>query len=331
MSLDNLTKFEIPVEVQEALDRAYTLETDGNLEEALRVCDSILRDAPELAEVHNLRGIILEQTGDKEEALEAYRMALELEPGFDDARQNLLDLEEDIFETRYHVQRPNLVKVIVWGAVAYGVCFGLAGGLSAFIVFPLSRFPLVMMLLGTSLYALGSGIGAFVIGEVSRFKNALLLGIACSIGGSLGRTGTALVIHVVGWFFPLPMSFFIDPPSFDLSILLRYAVIGAMTGLGLGLVQKTQRQMIHSILAGVIGFCVYALALPIYNNMTWDLGLSRFMPESASRLDLRFTLIYAFVEFIFGCIFGGIIGALFGWVVAHNPVQNLRVVEERTS
>ena len=56
-------------------------------------------------------------------------------------------LAQDILETRYHVQRPNPVKVIVWGAVAYGICFGLAGGLSAFTVLPLSRLPLVMMLL----------------------------------------------------------------------------------------------------------------------------------------------------------------------------------------
>ncbi len=331
MSLDNLVELEIPVEVQEALDRAYTLEADGDLEEALRVCDALLITAPELAEAHNLRGIILEQTGDKEEAFEAYKLALELEPGFDDAKQNLLDLEEDILETRYHVQRPNPVKVIVWGAVAYGICFGLAGGLSAFTVLPLSRLPLVMMLLGTSLYALSSGIGAFVIGEVSRFKNSLLLGIAGAIGGSLGWTGTALVIRVASWFSPPPMSFFTDPSSFDVPILLRYAVIGAITGLGLGLVQKTQRQMIHSTLVGVIGFCVYGLALPVYNNMTWDLVLYRFMSGSASRFDLRFTLVYAFVEFIFGCIFGGVIGALFGWVIAYNPARNLRVVEGNNS
>lgn len=80
MSLDNLVELEVPVEVQEALDRAYTLEADGDLEEALRVCDALLITAPELAEAHNLRGIILEQTGDKEEAFEAYKLALELEP-----------------------------------------------------------------------------------------------------------------------------------------------------------------------------------------------------------------------------------------------------------
>jgi len=323
MSLDNLEKSEISIE--EALDRAYTLETDGNLEEALRVCDSILSNAPELAEAHNLRGIILEQTGDKEEALEAYRSALKLDPGFDDAKQNLLDLEEDILETRYQAQRSDPSKVMMWGAVAYGLCFGLAGGLSTLMIVPLSRFSSVLMLLSTSLYAFGSGIGAFVIGRLSRFRESLLLGIAGVIAGSIGWTGTAIVTRVVHMFFPPPMSFYMDDFRYN-PPLLRYVIIGAVIGLGLGLVQKTQRQMKHSILAGVIGFCVYALALPIFDNMVWQLVLYRFGSGSVG-FDLRFALVYAFVEFVLGCIFGGVIGALFGWVVAHNPVQNLRVVE----
>lgn len=329
MSLDTMAKSAIPVEVQVALDRAYTLETDGNLEEALRVCDSILRDVSELAEVYNLKGIILEQTGDKEEALEAYRSALKLDPGFDDARQNLLDLEEDILETRYQAQRSDPSNVMVWGAVAYGLCFGLAGGLSALMMLPLSRFSLMLMLLSTSLYAFGSGIGAFAIGKLSRFRESLLLGLAGVMAGSVGWTGTAIVTRIVHMFFPPPMPFYADDFLYN-PPFLRYVVIGAITGLGLGLVQKTQRQVKRSILAGVIGFGVYALALPISSSVAWHFMLFRFIPGSAGA-NLRFTLIYAFVEFIFGFIFGGVIGALFGWVVAHNPVQNLRVLEDRPS
>jgi len=329
MSLDNLTGSEIPAEAQEALDRAYTLEADEDLEEALRICDAILIGVPGLAEAHNLKGIILEQTGDKEEALEAYRSALKLDPNFDDAKQNLLDLEEDILETRYQAQRPNPLKVIVWGAIAYGVCFGLVGALSALMMVPLSRFSLVLMLLSTSLYAIGCGIGAFVVGWLSRFKSSLLLGFAGLISGSLGLTGTNIATRIVHMFSPPPMSLYMDAFRYN-PPLLRYAVIGAIIGLGLGLVQKTQRQMTRSILAGMIGFCVYALALPIFDNMIWRLVLHWYIPGSTG-FDLRFALIYAFFEFVFEGVFGGVIGALFGWVVAHNPVQNLRVVEDHTS
>lgn len=326
MSLDNLEKSEISIE--EALDRAYTLETDGNLEEALRVCDSILSNAPELAEAHNLRGIILEQTGDKEEALEAYRSALKLDPGFDDAKQNLLDLEEGILETRFQAQRPNPLKVMVWGAIVYGVFLGLAGGGTGLLMYVFRGFSLLLAFFDASLYALSSGIGIFVVGKASRFKNSLLLGSAGALGCGLAWMGTTIVNYIMYLLSPPPTSLYNLPLS--IPILLRYVLIGAMTGFGIGLVQKTRRQMIRSIFAGIISFGLYALALPIFYNAMQRLSIDQLIPEGI-KFELGVVFAYALAEFIFGCIFGGVIGALFGWVVAHNPVQNLHVVEDRTS
>ena len=125
MGLDEQVKPVPPSEVQDALEQVYFLEAEGNLEEALHQCNSVLRSAATMAEAHNLRAIILEQLGNQEEALEAYKTAIHLDSHLDDARKNLLELEEEILEVRHKSKRTNPWKVVFWGIVAYGVSFGL--------------------------------------------------------------------------------------------------------------------------------------------------------------------------------------------------------------
>jgi len=79
------------------LDWANQLEEEGNLDGALAECDAAIElGRTFLADGYNLRGIILEGRGQSEEALAAYRMALEFDPNLEEARRNLNELETEM-------------------------------------------------------------------------------------------------------------------------------------------------------------------------------------------------------------------------------------------
>lgn len=78
------------------LPEAYEYEAAGNLQAALELCDSILENRPELAEVHNLRGIVLDQLNRPWAALQAYRQAVTLDPTFTEAQENLAEAEQEL-------------------------------------------------------------------------------------------------------------------------------------------------------------------------------------------------------------------------------------------
>ena len=73
-----------------------TLEApDGDLESALLECEAALELSPNSAEAHNLRGLILDLLERPEDAIQAYREAVRLDPAFEDARANLADSEKE--------------------------------------------------------------------------------------------------------------------------------------------------------------------------------------------------------------------------------------------
>ena len=74
------------------LERAYDHQEAGDFEDALRECDIVLGIIPSDPDAHNLRGIALEELGRDAEAVKAYGQAIELDPEFDEATGNLLDL-----------------------------------------------------------------------------------------------------------------------------------------------------------------------------------------------------------------------------------------------
>lgn len=76
------------VTAQHHLEQAYSYENQEKIYEALRECDRAIQLNPDLADAHNLRGIILEQLGDSEEAIAAYQKAIQLQPTFEEAIQN---------------------------------------------------------------------------------------------------------------------------------------------------------------------------------------------------------------------------------------------------
>ena len=87
-------------EAQRHLERAYAYESRDEFEKALRKCEAAVELTPERAEAHNLRGIVLESLGRKEEALAAYREAIRLEPALQEAQENLQELETELKRSR---------------------------------------------------------------------------------------------------------------------------------------------------------------------------------------------------------------------------------------
>ncbi len=85
----------VPEVARQLLEETYTLENNGDYPAALKKCKEALLEAPDWAEAHNLRGIILEELERTEEAIASYERALELNPNFEDARANLEDARRD--------------------------------------------------------------------------------------------------------------------------------------------------------------------------------------------------------------------------------------------
>jgi tetratricopeptide (TPR) repeat protein len=78
------------------LERAYEYEDTAELEKALRECNAAIEVDPSLSDAYNLRGIVLEELGREEEAVEAYRQAIRLDPEFYEAKDNLFQLVSEL-------------------------------------------------------------------------------------------------------------------------------------------------------------------------------------------------------------------------------------------
>jgi tetratricopeptide (TPR) repeat protein len=106
------TNLDMPLEKKEleALARLYLekaqkmLDNGRNLKKALADCEQALEYAPESAEAHNLRGLILDVLGRTVDAIQAYQKAIRRRPDFKDAKANL---EDALFEYR-NIQQKNM-------------------------------------------------------------------------------------------------------------------------------------------------------------------------------------------------------------------------------
>lgn len=82
-------------EAQAGLDRTRAHLDADDLPGALVESDAALQLAPQSAEAHNLRGVVLDELGRTAEAIAAYQEALRLDPGLSDAAENLAELRRD--------------------------------------------------------------------------------------------------------------------------------------------------------------------------------------------------------------------------------------------
>lgn len=97
-ALENLEDAENEIEAlaQEYLAKAQvSFSSSRNLKKALSECEQSLKYAPQLAEAHNLRGLILEDMQRVDEAILAYQEAVRLKPDLADALANLEDAETE--------------------------------------------------------------------------------------------------------------------------------------------------------------------------------------------------------------------------------------------
>jgi uncharacterized RDD family membrane protein YckC len=93
--------FGLSTKARQHLDQAYAHEDEGRPENALRECELAIQlapdwPAPDWAEAHNCRGIVLDELGRQEEAIQAYREAVRLDPAFRKARENLIEAEAEL-------------------------------------------------------------------------------------------------------------------------------------------------------------------------------------------------------------------------------------------
>jgi tetratricopeptide (TPR) repeat protein len=88
-------ELQVAPEAHATLEKAQAHLDAGDLTAALNECDRALRAAPQWAEAHNLRGIVLDEMGRTGEAIAAYREALRLDPALGDAAANLADAQAE--------------------------------------------------------------------------------------------------------------------------------------------------------------------------------------------------------------------------------------------
>lgn len=88
----------LPVELNTLKSAQQIYDSGSNLEQALLNCEIVLEHNPELADAHNLLGLILDDMGRTDEAIQAYIKALEINPSHEDARANLSDAEKEMSE-----------------------------------------------------------------------------------------------------------------------------------------------------------------------------------------------------------------------------------------
>jgi tetratricopeptide (TPR) repeat protein len=89
------------VETRQHLDRAYDLLDRGDYEAALAECQSAAEETPDCAELHNLRGLVLDDAGRLEGAVAAYRLAVRWDPTFGEAWENLSEAESALEKSLY--------------------------------------------------------------------------------------------------------------------------------------------------------------------------------------------------------------------------------------
>lgn len=82
--------------VKQILNDIDSLFDAGNLEKAVKECDTLIQLEPSLAEAYHYRGMIFDEMGKLEDAIADYQKAVQLNPDFEDAWEDLFSVEEEI-------------------------------------------------------------------------------------------------------------------------------------------------------------------------------------------------------------------------------------------
>ncbi len=211
-------------QAEQHFEQASSLEEQRDFQTALEECEAAIRLDPRFADAHNLRGVILESLGRKEEAILAYREAVQLDPAFKEAQENLRDAENELLGGKYKALNTegkkfgiraaayiidSVVYVVASFAIQFlvGIMLGIAFLLSGreFYIDEQSTqcLNLIVGLVRFALYftifewLYGATLGKLVLGMRVVKKN----GEPCDFGAAFIR---ALLRYVDGLFFGIP-------------------------------------------------------------------------------------------------------------------------------
>jgi tetratricopeptide (TPR) repeat protein len=96
-------------------DTARNYLKHNDLEQALSECDKAIESDPDLAAAYNLRGNILERLDKLSPAEEAYRKAIDSDPDYEEAKQNLKKIRSRSSNRSKSARSPRLVTVRTYG------------------------------------------------------------------------------------------------------------------------------------------------------------------------------------------------------------------------
>jgi tetratricopeptide (TPR) repeat protein len=118
-------------QARQQLEHAFDYYEKDELTKALAVCDGALELDPYLADAHNLRGVLLEALNRQLEAIKAYRQAIQLDPDFVEAQENLSDLKAELaaqgrlvtiatfsYPTEAYIPKTKLESAGIWAFIA---------------------------------------------------------------------------------------------------------------------------------------------------------------------------------------------------------------------
>lgn len=255
--------------VQEHLERAYDYEEKDMFTEALAECDQAIQLAPDSAEAHNLRGIVLDGLARLEEAIDAYHEAIRANPEFQEAQENLREAEIELKNARkkeksldkspiagfWRRMLAALIDLCILALPLIGIGFFLVRDF-AFSLGPWGRLIGIALMilyfgLGNSSLTAGQTIGKRLTKIAVVDNTGKYLSINRSIWRSVILT---FILMIRDWKLPL----FQSP-------LLKLALQAIFSGLALALFygvifNRVTRQTIHDLLVG--SYVVEQIQLP---------------------------------------------------------------------
>ncbi len=121
-----------PATADHHLRQAHAYEEQQDYQRALAESDAAIALGQSfLADAHNLRAVVLEELGRNEDAIQAYSVALRLDPGCREVAENLLELERELgmgrdlvtiatysHPTEAHILKTKLESEGIWSYVA---------------------------------------------------------------------------------------------------------------------------------------------------------------------------------------------------------------------
>ncbi len=297
-----------PPSVEPHLAAAYQLESIGELKRAVAECRQALAVTPDSAEAYNLLGIIIEQNDQQGEAIEAFRMATELDPDFEEARENFRAAQGQAQAAQRGRVSNGVWRSTLLGAVIFGLAFSLVAwpiAAASARLLPNGAYDTntINLPLFYTLSALATGASAVLL-EITNKRSRRLASyfIAGVVGGLFGHLASDFTRNL----FNLALDRW---PFLQIYVqgALQQAAFGVCVGAALGAIMNG-RNLTKLMLAGALGF---AIANPI-GMWAAQAFQSTFV---ASNPDVYDPLGLVVLLFMSQMVAGVVGGASLGWAI----------------